>query len=165
VKIRTAHVVAMTAVLLALVIAACGGVSGPAAGQRPGSSCDQQGYADVALWPGSTADEGINEQGSYVRSRVDRGGLDKGRRADFASGERDLAAVIPLGLGIVVMRRVDTAAFAANGNKAAVRECRTRRQRLQFPASLQAGHPSRPGTLQVRIIPGTYPFSGPEEAQ
>jgi hypothetical protein len=87
VKIRTAHVVAMTAVLPALGIAACGGASGPAAGQDPGSitaatvkACD-----DILAFEHSDADGTFNQEPASVRALYD---------ARHTPLENDLAAWI-----------------------------------------------------------------------
>ena len=86
-KIRTAHVVAMTVVLLALAIAACGGVAGPAAGQGPGSinaatvkACD-----DILAFEHGDADGTFNQEPASVKALHD---------ARHTPLENDLAAWI-----------------------------------------------------------------------
>ena len=74
-KIRTTRVVAMTAVLPALGIAACGGASGPAAGQDPGSisaatvkACD-----DILAFENSDAEGTFNQEPASVKALHDAG--------------------------------------------------------------------------------------------
>jgi hypothetical protein len=87
VKIRTAHVVAMTAVLPALGIAACGSASGPAAGSGPGTTtaatvkaCD-----DILAFENSDADGTFNQEPASARALRD---------ARHTPLENDLAAWI-----------------------------------------------------------------------
>ena len=49
----------------------------------------------------------------------------------------------------------DTILITGASRRTVFSECRTRRQRLQVLAPLQAGHPRAPGTLPVRIIPAS----------
>jgi hypothetical protein len=87
VKIRTAHAVAMTTVLLALGIAACGGTSGPPAGQGPGSinAATARACDDIVAFERSDASDTFNQDPASVKALRD---------ARHTRLENDLAAWI-----------------------------------------------------------------------